>query len=148
VAENADHTLRSPNGVDEWRVYHAIRRTVLFESRGLHGVYDENRPGESEENNYPMVLFHKGTPVGVIRVDIQTSTAWFRRVAVREDLQRAGHGTVLLRLAEEFSRLKGCREVRSNVAPDAVAFYERCGYLREFPNVATTDAVPMRKKLP
>ncbi|MCA1606864.1 MAG: GNAT family N-acetyltransferase, partial [Acidobacteria bacterium] len=39
----------------------------------------------------------------------------FRRVAVREDAQRVGHGRVLLTLAESFARSKGCKQIWSNV---------------------------------
>jgi DNA replicative helicase MCM subunit Mcm2 (Cdc46/Mcm family) len=35
---------------------------------------------------------------------------------------------VLIRLAESFARFKGAKRVESSVAPDAVSFYEKCGY--------------------
>ena len=148
VTELTDHTLRAPNDDDEWRVYHAIRRKVLFENRGHFGVYDENYPDEFETVNYPLILIHKGEPIGVIRIDVDGGVAWFRRVAVREELQRAGHGRTLLDLAEGFARGEGCSEVRSsNVAADAVGFYERCGYLRDSSKAATSEVVPMQKRL-
>ena len=128
-------------------MYHAIRRKVLFENRGQFGIHDENYPEEFETVNHPLILIYKGVPIGVIRIDIELSVAWFRRVAVREELQRAGHGRVLLRLAEAFARDQGCDEVRSNVAADAVGFYERCGYLRDSSSKARSDSVPMQKHL-
>ena len=128
-------------------MYHAIRRKVLFENRGQFGIYDENHPEEFETVNHPLILIYKGMPIGVIRIDIQLGVAWFRRVAVREELQRAGHGRVLLGLAEAFAREEGCGEVRSNVAADAVGFYERCGYSRDSSSEARSDSVPMQKQL-
>jgi GNAT superfamily N-acetyltransferase len=145
--EHTSHTLRTPEIGEEWRVYHAIRRKVLFENRGRFGVYNENHPDESERDNHPLILFDRGTPIGVIRVDIHDRVAWFRRVAVREELQRAGHGRILLRLAEAFAREAGCEEVRSNVAADAVGFYERCGYSRDLSTPAESGSVPMLKSL-
>ena len=147
MPEQTNHTLRAPSSDDEWRVYHAIRRKVLFENRGQFGIYDENYPEEFETVNHPLILIYKGAPIGVIRIDIELSVAWFRRVAVREELQRAGHGRVLLGLAEAFARDEGCDEVRSNVAADAVGFYERCGYSRDSSSEARSDSVPMQKHL-
>jgi len=147
LTEPTDHTLRAPNSDEEWRVYHAIRRKVLFENRGQFGVYDENYPDEFETINHPLILIHKSVPIGVIRIDIDGSVAWFRRVAVREELQRAGHGRALLGLAEAFARGEGCYEVCSNVAADAVGFYEACGYLRDSTKAAASEVVPMQKRL-
>ena len=128
-------------------MYHAIRRKVLFENRGQFDVYDENHPEECETGNYPLILIYKGVSIAVIRIDIKLTVAWFRRVAVREEMQKAGHGRVLLGLAEAFARDKGCHEVRSNVAADAVGFYERCGYSRDSSSEARSDSVPMQKQL-
>ncbi|HEY7183660.1 MAG TPA: GNAT family N-acetyltransferase [Blastocatellia bacterium] len=145
--ENTSHTLRGPENEDEWRVYHAIRRKVLFENRGRFGVYNENHPDEFEKDNHPLILFDRDTPIGVIRVDVRDRVAWFRRVAVREDLQRAGHGRALLSLAEAFAREAGCNEARSDVAADAVGFYERCGYSRDLSTPAESGSVLMQKPL-
>jgi GNAT superfamily N-acetyltransferase len=145
--ENRSYTLRSPENEEEWRVYHAIRRKVLFENRGRFGIYNENHPDEFEKENHPLILFERDTPVGVIRVDIHDRVAWFRRIAVREDLQRAGHGRILLNLAEAFARETGCGEVRSNVDAGAIGFYERCGYSRDLSMPTESGNVPMLKLL-
>ena len=147
MTEQADYSLRAPDSDEEWRAYHAIRRKVLFENRGQYGVYDENYPEEEASDNHPLILIHRGVPIGVIRIDIFGGAAWFRRVAIDEKLQRAGHGKVLIRLAEALARDKACYEVRSNVAADAVGFYERCGYSVDSSKVATSDVVPMQKSL-
>jgi GNAT superfamily N-acetyltransferase len=147
MSENASHTLRRPENVEEWRAYHEIRRKVLFENRGRVGVYDENHPDEFEKYHHPLILFARNTPIGVIRIDIHDRVAWFRRVAVRGELQRAGYGRTLISLAEAFAREAGCDKVRSNVAADAVGFYERCGYSRDCPAQAEGESVPMFKLL-
>jgi GNAT superfamily N-acetyltransferase len=145
--EDNDHVLRAPRNGDEWRAYHAIRRQVLFENRGEVGVYIENHPDEFAPGHHPLVLIYSGAPIGVIRVDVSGRVAWFRRVAVCETLQRCGHGRTLLRLAEALARREGCQEVRSNVAADAVGFYERCGYSRDLSTPAAIGSVPMLKTL-
>jgi GNAT superfamily N-acetyltransferase len=122
------HELVTPGDPLEWRAYHDIRRRVLFEARGQIGVYDEHRPDEQAPGHYSKLLLYRGDPVAVVRIDIDATTAICRRVAVRSDVQRLGHGRALLRLAERFAQESGCVRVVSYVAADAVAFYERCGF--------------------
>jgi N-acetylglutamate synthase-like GNAT family acetyltransferase len=66
-----------------------------------------------------------------VRIDVVGTNAILRRVAVRADTQRRGHGRVLLQCAEEFARAKGCLDLASYVAPDAVDFYLKCGFVVE-----------------
>src|SRR5262245_5317187 len=122
------YELRTPSSPEEWQAYHSIRRKVLFENRGRFGIYDENHPDEHRIGNHPLLLMMDGEAIGVIRIDINGNYAVFRRVAIREDLQRAGHGRLLLTLAEAFAQERGCLHILSDVAPDAAGFYERCGY--------------------
>jgi GNAT superfamily N-acetyltransferase len=140
------YELRIPSSAEEWQAYHTIRRKVLFENRGRFGVYDENHPDEHRTGNYPLLLLLDGEAIGVIRVDVNGDQGIFRRVAIREDLQRAGHGRVLLTLAESFARAKGCKRIISNVAPDAVSFYERCGFTLDSSSM-TGQSLSMQKKL-
>ena len=142
-----EHELRIPSSKNDWDAYHAIRRKVLFENRGQFGVYDENHPDEHRDGNHPLLLIHNGEPIGVIRVDINGKQAFFRRIAIREDLQRSGHGRMLLALAESFAQSNGCNHIRSEVAHDAVGFYRRCGYtsVQGVPMTGTT--ISMQKSL-
>lgn len=123
--------LRTPTSDAEWAAYHAIRRTVLFERRGKGNEYDASHPDEFRAGNYPLLLLYRGEPVGTIRVDLTPDEALFRRVAVREDVQRRGHGRQVLTFAERFVRAQGKLRIRSHVDAAAVAFYERCGFARE-----------------
>jgi GNAT superfamily N-acetyltransferase len=91
------------------------------------------------------VLVYKDVVIGVVRVEINGSIAWLRRVAIREDLQRQGHGRALLQLAEAFAKAQGCDEIRSNAAVEAVEFYERCGYARDVSEAAPANSVRMHK---
>ena len=146
MTEKTAYRLRPPASDEEWRTYHAIRRKVLFENRGLFGVYNESHPDEFVQGKHPMLLIHEGQPIGVIRVDVDGGLAIFRRVAIREDVQRCGHGRVMLSLAEDFARDKGCNYARSYVNPDAVGFYERCGFNYDTSTGADEKHVPMHKK--
>ena len=144
---NTEYELRMPANSDEWRALHDIRRKVLFENRGKFGTYIENHPDDFKAGHYPLLLFYRNLAIGVVRVEVDGRVAWFRRVAILEDLQGMGHGRVLLKLAEEFAKVKGCEEVRSNAAVEAVGFYERCGYARDLSVAAPANSVPVWKSL-
>lgn len=123
-----EYRLTTPQSDDEWAAYHAIRRIVLFERRGQVGVYDPTHPDEMRSGHHSLLLWFEGEPIGTIRVDLADDEAVFRRVAVREDLQRQGHGRRMLELAEDFARNRGAHLARSHVDPGAVGFYKRCGF--------------------
>ena len=142
-----EHELRAPASEEEWLALHAIRRRVLFENRGKFETYIENHPDDFKAGHHPLILFHRGVAIGVARVDVAGTVAWLRRVAIRDDLQRLGHGRVLLRLAEAFSKAHGCTEVVSNAAVEALGFYESCGYQRDSSTASPVNSVRVRKPL-
>jgi len=142
----SEHELRAPGTREDWRTFHEIRRRVLFENRGKND-YVANHPDDTRLGNHPFILVYKGEIIGVIRVDVCDSEAWLRRAAIREDLQRQGHGRVLLQLVEKFASTKNCSEVRTNAAVESVGFYERCGYIRDPSTLSPVNSVAMRKSL-
>ena len=125
------HALVTPVSASEWQAYHDIRREVLFEARGQFGVYDENRPDDKAPGHHPKLLVCRGEPVGVVRIDVDGTTALIRRVAIRAEVQRLGHGRALILLVQRFAEERGCTALASFVAPDAVGFYQRCGFAIE-----------------
>lgn len=141
------HELRAPCNDEEWRAFHDIRRKVLFENRGKRESYIENHPDDSKAGNHPLTLLHGGTVIGVVRIDVCEKVAWLRRLAIHDDLQRLGHGRVLVELAEAFAKAEGCAEVRSNAAVEAVGFYERCGYVRDVSASSPPNSIRVIKKL-
>ena len=140
------YDLVSPTSPAHWATYHDIRRIVLFERRGWIGVYNSQHPDELKSNHFPKLLCLDGTPIGVIRIDVEGETAWFRRVAITEAYQRRGHGRVLLGLAEAFSRERGVVRVLASVAAGAVGFY-RCSGYRALTNPDDAGAVRVTKSL-
>lgn len=129
-----------PASESEWKAYHDIRRTVLFEARGRFGVYQANHPDEHAPENYPFLLFLDDQAIGVIRIDLpdQTEEAVFRRVAIVPEHQRQGHGTTLMREAEAFAAAHNRTMFIANVARDAVPFYEKLGYVLD-PDPSQSD---------
>jgi aminoglycoside 6'-N-acetyltransferase I len=128
-----------------WEHYHRIRRTQLWERRGLFGAYDEHHPDERAPGHHPLLLTWDGTPVGVMRIDVHDRTAVFRRVAIDADVQRRGHGRALLALAEAFAADHGCDRAYAFVAPDAVGFYRTCGFRHDPSPSVDSVHVPMEK---
>jgi GNAT superfamily N-acetyltransferase len=65
----------------------------------------------------------------VVRIDlIGKKQAGLRLVAIRRDLQRRGHGRILLRLAEEAAHALGRTEIVINAHPTSLGFYLANGY--------------------
>lgn len=123
------YELKTPCTDVDWNAYHAIRRVVLWESRGIFDEYDEHHPDEIKPNHHPKLLYFDGEPIGVIRIDLVEATAWFRRVAIAEKHQRAGHGRELIRCSERFAMDHGVQRIESSVDRDAVLFYRKLGYV-------------------
>lgn len=142
-----EHELREPVSSEEWNALHAIRRRVLFENRGKFETYIENHPDDFKTGHHPLILLYRGVVIGVVRVEVCETVAWLRRVAIREDLQRLGHGRVLLQLAEAFAKAQGCNEVVSNAAVEALGFYESCGYARDSSASSPVNSVRVCKSL-
>ena len=125
------HTLRiaKPENDRDWSAYHAIRRSILWEARGLKS-YRADHPDELAPGHYPMIFLVDDEPIGVVRVDLrpEKSEAVFRRVAIKASHQRKGYGRRLMSEAEDFARAAGCKTFIANVALDAVPFYSKLGY--------------------
>lgn len=113
---------------EQWAAYHSIRQRVLWEARSKSPRYDPDHPDDRRPGNHPLLYVLDGNPVGALRVDLDGNVAWFRRVAISEEFQRQGHGSRMIEAAMAFARERGSRIVKSNVARDAVGFYEKLGF--------------------
>ena len=139
-----EHSLVTPGSPALWQAYHDIRRAVLFEARGDTG-YNANHPDDVAAGNYPKLLLYGDEPVGAVRIDVFGPTAVLRRIAIRADQQRRGHGRALLALAVEFVRRHDCGRAESHVAKDAVGFYQKCGFRVD---AEEAESVLMSKDVP
>ncbi len=52
---------------------------------------------------------------------------------------------MMLQLAERFACDNGCNVIKSFVNPEAITFYERCGFNRDEPSLSDAPHVAMRK---
>jgi GNAT superfamily N-acetyltransferase len=124
-----EYEIKPVTSDEDWETFHSIRQRVLWEDRGHSSKeYDRDHPQDRASGNHAFILMFRGEPGGVLRVDVDGSTAWIRRVAVREEFQRRGHGRRMLELVGQFSLEQGCSLVRSFVDAAAIGFYEKIGF--------------------
>ena len=130
------HALKRVETPADWETLHRLRETVLFAPlRHAGTVYDRDHPDDRAPAAVPFLLWHDGVPLGTARLDLRAEDAVIRLVAIAPQCQRQGHGRALDRLLGEQAAAQGLRQLWVNAAPDAVLFYERCGWQR-----ATWDA--------
>jgi GNAT superfamily N-acetyltransferase len=123
------YQLRPARSPQDWSAYHAIRRGAIFAALLPGQAYDESDADELRPGNLPHVLVHDGEVVGTVRIDLIDETqAGLRLIGIRPDVQRQGHGAVLLALAEEAARAFGRTEVVINAHPTSLTFYLANGY--------------------
>jgi len=126
------YVLRPVKSAADWSAYHAIRRDGIFAPLLPGQAYDESDPDEHQPGNLPHVLLHDGDVVGTVRIDLIDEThAGLRLIGIRPDLQRRGHGAVLLMLAERAARAFGRTDIVINAHPTSLAFYLANGYAEE-----------------
>jgi len=146
------YALRPARSPQEWSAYHAIRRDAIFAPLLPGQAYDEHDPDEFERGHLPHVLVRDGEVIGTVRIDLIGDTqAGLRLIAIRRDLQRQGHGRVLLRLAEQAARAFGRTEIVINAHPTSLPFYLANGYREgEWRDAAPVPATLIRvgKRLP
>ena len=128
--ERKGYELRRVRRPREWASYHAIRRAVLFESRGKVGVYDDAHPDERAPSNLPLLLFFHGRAVGTARLDHGAEGAGIiRLVAIAETAQGCGHGRALVGLIVRRARKLGFTALEVHAAADAMGFYQHLGFV-------------------
>jgi N-acetylglutamate synthase-like GNAT family acetyltransferase len=124
------HALLPVTEESDWQIYHAIRRSALWEERGLSG-YDDDRPEERYIDNHPLLLTIDGQGCGTTRLDdMQDGTGIIRLVAVSAPLRRQGYGRLLDALVEQYARNLGIDVLFVSAAVNAERFYTATGWAR------------------
>jgi hypothetical protein len=146
------YALRRVHSPADWAAYHAIRRSAIFAALLPGQAYNEHHADEFKPDNLPHVLAVDGDVVGTVRIDLIDATqAGLRLIGIRNDVQRRGHGAVLLKLAEEVAGALGRSEVVINAHPTSLTFYLANGYAegdwRDAGPVAT-GLIRVGKRLP
>lgn len=146
------YKLVEVQSAEEWKDYHFLRRTVLWEAKGRNN-YNEHHPDEGLKTNHPLLLKLRGRPIGTVRLDeVGHRSGVVRLVCIAQNVQRAGHGRALSSLTEEYARRFGIATLLVNAAPDAVVFYEKMGWKREMWDESelrglAADCIQMTKRI-
>jgi GNAT superfamily N-acetyltransferase len=123
------YALRPVRLSAEWTAYHEIRRAAIFTPLLPGQAYDEDDADEFKAGNFPHILVRDGEIIGTVRIDlIDDIQAGLRLIGIRGDLQRQGHGAVLLTLAEQTVHAAGRTEIVINAHPTSLTFYLGNGY--------------------
>lgn len=121
-----DYVLTVIDSADDVAAYHQIRHLVLF---GGSDEYSRCGPEEVKEENLSLLLKHEGKAIGTVRLDQEGDRkATVRLVAIASDLQRQGHGTVLMSLVERLAVSLEIEELLVHALPGASEFYLKLGY--------------------
>ncbi len=115
---------------DDVEAYHRIRHHVLFDGSS---AYLREGPDEVREENLSLLLKRHDQPLGTVRLDQKRDRkAIIRLVAIASDIQRQGHGTVLMTLLEQRAASLGIEELFVHARPAALGFYTKLGF-KPFP---------------
>jgi GNAT superfamily N-acetyltransferase len=110
----------------------AYRETLKLREDVLRKPLDLTwEPGafDGEEKLFHLGCFENGKLVGsLILKPIDANTLKMRQVAVANDQQSRGIGSVLVKFAEEFASAGGFVEIVANARKAALKFYERLDY--------------------
>lgn len=132
MERDVTYQLKRVESPEDWAAMHRIRREVLFAPGRHPGVeYDDNHPHDAASNHIKFLLLLDGEPIGTTRLDLRGEHAVFRLVAILAGRQRRGHGSALEAAVTRHAFRLGVRTLMVNSAPDAVGFYEKCGWQRE-----------------
>lgn len=114
----------------EWDAYHRIRKTLLFEPRGVQ--YDPHHPSITAENHYNFVLMRGTDIIGAIAVELlDNERAALRSLVIDTPYQNRGYGDKFLRMIERWILHQNRTKIVLHSVPQAVSFYKRAGYLEE-----------------
>lgn len=118
--------IRSPATKEEWDSYYDLRYRLLLkpldQERG-----SEHHPGDSDEKNVHLAAFDPDIKA-VARIDqLEDGVTQARFVAVDEDAQRSGYGSILMEKAEEVAIARGDKTttIILHARDTCIDFYER-----------------------
>lgn len=106
-----------------------LRHRILREPLGLSFTGDDL---DAEHSDSHFAAIEGDAVVGVlIARPVDAASSELRQMAVDVDHQRQGIGTKLMRFVEKELESRGIETVMLHAREDALAFYERLGYVAE-----------------
>ena len=141
-----EYKLKELASPEDWKSFHEIREKSLFLERGKIGIYQQDHPDERNPQNHPLIFLLDGKPIGVLRLDeLEDGIIGLRRVAIIKEQRNKGHGSVMIKLVEEYAFNKlNANKIISNVDSGALNFYLKHGYSERAEDIHS-EAIPMEK---
>jgi ribosomal protein S18 acetylase RimI-like enzyme len=119
--------VRSPKTAEEFIRYNDLRWRIL---RAPLNQPRKTIPDELENDSIPiMVCEVDGIPIGVGRANFNSENeAQIRSMAVEQEWQGKGIGSLILKELEKIVASKGAEKIILHARDNAVAFYEKHEY--------------------
>lgn len=116
--------VRSPATKEEWDEYYDLRYRLLLEPLNQERG-SEQHSGDSDVKNLHLAAFGPNVKA-VARLDhLSDGVTQARFVAVDEDAQRSGYGSILMEKAEEVAIARGDKTMILHARESCLDFYER-----------------------
>ena len=116
-------------GSDDYRKECELRNKVLRIPLG-RSLYDEDLSSESQQMHFGIFDERNNLVASVIAVNISSTQARIRQMAVDTEYQGKGYGRSLIRCVEDHLGQMGRVHFFMHARMSAVGFYEKLGYAR------------------
>ena len=132
VMVDAAFYIRNPESDQDWGEYYTCRWELLRKP------WDKPPGSEKDENDanayHVMVVDQDDNVIGVGRVHFNDpSEAQVRYMAVKEDWQQQGIGSLILTKLEQYSKDNGASKLILYARENAIDFYLKRGYFNQGP---------------
>jgi len=135
---------------DEWFHYHRITKREIFDC-DTSIIYDYNHPSITDINNSLYVFYKACDIIGTLIIQHHDKDiAVLRLIAIDNNSQSQGYGTILIKQAEQIIINKAYKKILLHAAPRAYNFYVKNGYSEmdfSFDQSAFADSIDMGKIL-
>lgn len=124
--------IRSPETDSDWEAYYNCRWELLRKP------WDKPRGSEKDDKDadayHVMVVDDDDNTIGVGRVHFNSpSEAQVRYMAVKDEWQCNGIGSLILTKLEQYSKDKGAAKIMLYARENAIDFYLKRGYFNQGP---------------
>ncbi|MDX2104669.1 MAG: N-acetyltransferase [Alphaproteobacteria bacterium] len=120
------HHLKPPASAADWAAVDRMQRQSLRTRTGSAYPVEARHADPARQ---VLLLWYRGERVGTLRMDrLDDSTVAFRRVCVDASKRGAGHGAVLIQLAEALASADGADVVLLHAVAGSEGFYQKLGF--------------------
>lgn len=100
-----------------------LRHTVMYPNESIELAKVDN-----DSEGIHLGVYEKDEMVACISIFMKDKNLQFRKLATREDFQRKGYGTALVKYIIDFYNQFDLNSLWANARKDCLPFYERLGF--------------------